>query len=74
MSAVPEEVRGTTQIDLSRAVWHKSSFSSQNGACVEVATNLPGVVAVQDSKNPDGQKLLVSPAEWVAFLHGLKAE
>ena len=33
-----------TETDLSRAEWHKSSFSSQSGNCVEVARNLPGLV------------------------------
>ena len=32
-----------TEIDLSRAEWHKSSYSSQDGNCVEVARNLPGL-------------------------------
>lgn len=40
-------------IDLSRAVWHKSTFSNGNGGnCVEVARNLPDIVAVRDSKDP----------------------
>jgi hypothetical protein len=39
-----------------------SSYSSQNGACVEVATNLPGAVAVRDSKDPEGPGLLI-PAD-----------
>ena len=43
-----------TGIDLSRAEWRKSSYSSQDGNCVEVARNLPGLVAVRDSKHPDG--------------------
>ena len=43
-----------TEIDLSCAEWHKSSYSSQSGNCVEVARNLPGLVAVRDSKAPDG--------------------
>jgi hypothetical protein len=34
---------------------------------VEVAANLPGVVAVRDSKDPDGPKLTFAPAEWDAF-------
>jgi hypothetical protein len=46
------EVRGMTEIDLSRAEWRKSSFSSQSGNCVEVARNLPGIVAIRDSKEP----------------------
>jgi hypothetical protein len=38
-----------TEIDLSRAEWHKSSYTSQDGNCVEVARNLPALVAVRDS-------------------------
>ena len=46
-----------TEIDVSRAEWHKSSYSSQDGNCVEVARNLPGLVAVRDSKSPDAPNL-----------------
>ena len=62
-----------TWIDLSRAEWHKSSHSSQSGNCVEVARNLPGLVAVRDSKDPDGAKLMVSRETWRAFVGGLDA-
>ena len=61
------------ELDLSRAQWSKSSYSSANGACVEVAQNLPGVVAVRDSKDPHGPKLLISPADWQIFLGRLTA-
>ncbi|MGH3157653.1 MAG: DUF397 domain-containing protein [Streptosporangiaceae bacterium] len=57
-----------TQPGLSRAAWHKSSYSNANGECVEIARNLPGVVAIRDSKQPAGAVLLVSPGEWQAFL------
>ena len=57
-----------TEIDLSRAEWRKSSYSSQSGNCVEVARNLPGLVAVRDSKAPDGAKLMVPREAWRAFL------
>ena len=49
-----------TGIDLSRAEWRKSSHSGQSGNCVEVARNLPGLVAVRDSKEPGGARLVVS--------------
>ena len=62
-----------TEIDLSRAEWRKSSHSSQSGNCVEVARNLPGLVAVRDSKQPDGAKLVVSQQTWRVFLRGLRA-
>ncbi|MBE1584575.1 DUF397 domain-containing protein [Nonomuraea angiospora] len=58
--------------DLSRAVWRKSSKSNgQGGACVEVARNLPGIIAVRHSKDPDGPVLVFSHEEWDAFLDGV---
>ena len=57
-----------TEIDLSRAEWRKSSYSSQDGNCVEVARNLPGLVAVRDSKEPGGARLVISRAAWQVFM------
>jgi hypothetical protein len=57
--------------NLTSAEWRKSSYSSSNGGqCVEVAVNLPGVVAVRDSKDPAGPALAFTPDEWRAFVAG----
>ncbi|MFB4305204.1 DUF397 domain-containing protein [Actinomadura sp. GTD37] len=53
--------------DLSAVKWRKASRSGHEGGdCVEVA-NVPQVVAVRDSKDPDGPKLAFTTAEWRAF-------
>jgi hypothetical protein len=59
--------------DLNRAQWHKSSPSGGNGSCVEVARNLPGVVAVRDSKDREGPKLIFGPGQWHRFASQVKA-
>jgi hypothetical protein len=61
-------------VDLSSAIWRKSSYSGGNGGdCVEVADNVPGVVAVRDSKDPGGPVLAFTPDEWRAFTGAIKA-
>ncbi len=62
-----------TVTDLSRAEWRKSSYSSQDGNCVEVACNLAGLVAVRDSKEPDGAQLLISVEAWQVFIGKVRA-
>jgi Domain of unknown function (DUF397) len=37
-----------------------------------VARNLPGVVAVRDSKDPHGPALIITRADWAAFTALLK--
>jgi len=62
-----------TETDLSRAEWQKSSYSGQSGNCVEVARNLQGLVAVRDSKEPDGGKLVVAQEVWRFFTESVRA-
>ncbi|MFF0012669.1 DUF397 domain-containing protein [Streptomyces sp. NPDC005374] len=52
----------------------KSSHSSGNGECVEVARNIPTTVAVRDSKHSDGPVLRLTPRAWAPFLHSLHSE
>ena len=57
---------------MSPALRRKSSYSAQNGACVE-ATADGAVVAVRDNKDPDGPHLEFAPAGWRIFAARLKA-
>ena len=58
-------------VDLSRAVWRKSTRSGTNG-CVEVALDT-AEVAVRDSKqHGNGPVLLFTAHEWDAFLAGVR--
>jgi hypothetical protein len=59
-------------IGLSRAQWRKSARSTPEGAnCVEVAP-LAQAIAVRDSKNPDGPKLIFGDESWRRFADGVK--
>jgi hypothetical protein len=63
-----------TSVDLSRAHWKKSTRSSGNGQCVEVAdlADLADAVALRDSKDPTGPALLFCREGWTSFLAGAK--
>jgi Domain of unknown function (DUF397) len=53
--------------------WRKSSYSGNNGGqCVEVG-NAAHLIAVRDSKNPEGLRLAFGRAAWEAFAAKLKA-
>ncbi|MEU7021958.1 DUF397 domain-containing protein [Streptomyces sp. NPDC046203] len=55
--------------------WFTSSYSSNGGSCVEVATNLVasrGAVPVRDSKVVGGPSLDLSASAFASFLDGVK--
>ncbi|MGW1884198.1 DUF397 domain-containing protein [Streptomyces sp. NPDC001970] len=57
---------------LGGAAWRKSSYSSdQGGDCVEIAEALH-LVAVRDSKVPDGPQLRLTPTAFSAFVDSLR--
>ncbi|WP_433228123.1 DUF397 domain-containing protein [Actinomadura formosensis] len=59
-------------MDLNTTTWRKSSHSAGTGGeCVELAS-APGIIAVRDSKNPDGPKLLIARDEFAALVTTLK--
>lgn len=59
--------------DLTAATWRKSSFTGNNGQCVEIAQLPAGAIAIRDSKNPHREPLRFTSAEWSAFLNGVHA-
>jgi len=60
--------------DFSGAVWRKAARSaSHNGGCVEIATNLPDLVGIRDSKRPEDGAHAVDPQAFAAFLADAKA-
>ncbi|MET7773125.1 DUF397 domain-containing protein [Nocardia sp. NPDC005366] len=60
------------EVDLTGAVWRKSTHSGPDGNCVEVAVLGNGNVAVRDTKdNGSGPVLAFTPGEWDAFLTGV---
>ncbi|QKG23077.1 DUF397 domain-containing protein [Actinomadura verrucosospora] len=59
-------------VNMSEAAWRKSSYTGPNGGdCVELAS-VPGTVAVRDSKDPDGPKLVFGRRAFTSFLTSIK--
>ncbi|MFD4033983.1 DUF397 domain-containing protein [Streptomyces sp. NPDC058637] len=48
--------------------WMKSSFSGGNGACVEIKSPATLIIAVRDSKAPEGPSLTFASGAWNAFV------
>jgi hypothetical protein len=52
-------------------IWRKATHSGGNGGgCVEVAT-ADALVAVRDSKDPEGPNLTFDPSIWKSFVREL---
>lgn len=63
----------STSIDLSTAVWRKSSFSDGGpNNCLEVADQFPGLIPVRDSKNPTGPALVITASAWATFIRSVR--
>lgn len=62
----------TNRSHLPGALWRKSSYSANGANCVEIASNLPGVVAMRDSKDRAGATLVTSTHAWSEFVASIK--
>ncbi|WP_062214222.1 DUF397 domain-containing protein [Streptomyces sp. NBRC 109706] len=56
-----------------QATWFKSSYSAENGDCVEIRSSLDGVQS-RDSKDHNGPLLAFKADGWAAFLSALNDE
>ncbi|GAA5064872.1 DUF397 domain-containing protein [Nocardia callitridis] len=52
--------------------WHKSSHSSGNLECVEVAFLDDATIGIRDSKNPTGPALRFASNAWESFTAGIQ--
>ncbi|MFD5317754.1 DUF397 domain-containing protein [Streptomyces sp. NPDC127098] len=60
---------------MSDYIFRKSTYSDPNNECVEVATNIPGAVAVRDSKvGAPGPLVRTSPRAWRVLLSALDGD
>lgn len=58
--------------EASEVRWLKSSFSANDGNCVEMAGLADGRVAVRNSNHPDAGALIFTRAELSAWIAGAK--
>jgi hypothetical protein len=58
--------------DLTGVRWIKSSFSANNGTCVEFAALDDGQIALRSSNRPQDGAILFTRAEISAWLQGAK--
>ena len=60
-------------MEFSHVTWRKASYSTSNGACVEVAGAAPRAVClVRDSKDRGGARLVFSRGAWDLFVATVK--
>jgi hypothetical protein len=63
----------STSHELDAAPWCKSSFSGDQGACVETAPLADGRIAVRNSNHHEASTVFFTRAEMDAWIKGCKA-
>ncbi|MFD0685319.1 DUF397 domain-containing protein [Actinomadura fibrosa] len=61
-------------VELAQAAWHKAPQSTSNGGeCVEVA-EISDIIAIRDSKDPDGGVLLLTPEGFRGLTQNIRGD
>lgn len=63
---------GMPTTELGGVAWQKSSYSTSQGNCVEMAALPTGEVAVRNSRHPEGPALVYTRPEIEALILGAK--
>lgn len=66
------EIAGPESNQWSTLTWRKSRHSNPSGECVEVAELTDGQVAMRNSRDPNGARLVYTRAEVAAFIDRAK--
>ena len=53
--------------------WRKSSYTHDQGECVELSTNTADKTLIRDSKHPDGPRLTFGRTELAGLVSRVKA-
>ncbi|MFE9969608.1 DUF397 domain-containing protein [Streptomyces hirsutus] len=61
-------LESSTALDLTEAIWAKSSYSGGQGECLELAHGVPALAPVRDSKAPAGPVIVFGRDAWRVFL------
>ncbi|MGH3777245.1 MAG: DUF397 domain-containing protein [Pseudonocardiaceae bacterium] len=59
--------------DLDTAPWRKSSFTVDQGSCVEAAPLADGSIAIRNSNHPEAGVVFFTRTEVDAWIKGVKA-
>jgi hypothetical protein len=63
---------GMAAMDLPDVTWVKSSHSSSQGNCVELAKLSGGRIAMRNSRFPGGPTLIYTTSEFATLVNGAK--
>jgi hypothetical protein len=69
---MPQLTDGVPAALLAGVTWRKSKHSNPDGNCVELAGLATSVIAVRNSRHPNGPALIYSRAEMAVFIQAVK--